>query len=125
MKPAEKTEVILSMLRPQKRKQSALYGALSGLGNEPDKAKTIYGRTSESFKEMREDLHFLAGVLTVLPRLDLPRGTQFVDEGGKLLRDAYTFGNSCNASVRSIRKMRVFGEKILRLLAKIEKEASQ
>jgi hypothetical protein len=121
MKSTEKSELILSVLRPQKRKKGLTLSALAAPTD--DEKKTIYERTSDSFHELRKDLHFLTGVLTVLPYLQLKRNVQFRDEGYKLLRDAYVFGNTCNASVGSIRKMRVFGEKILKFTEKVEKEA--
>jgi hypothetical protein len=121
MKSTEKSELILSVLRPQKRKKGLTLSALAAPTD--DEKKTIYERTSDSFHELRKDLHFLTGVLTVLPYLQLKRNVQFRDEGYKLLRDAYVFGNTRNASVGSIRKMRVFGEKILKFTEKVEKEA--
>jgi hypothetical protein len=69
-----------------------------------------------------ENLSFLAGVLTVLPFLKMTRGVQFQDDGEKILSEAHEFATTCKPSVASARKMRKYGEQILRLTEKIEKD---
>jgi hypothetical protein len=53
----------------------------------------------------------------------LKRNAQFQHEGETLVNDAFSFANTCNATVGSVRKMRKFGEKIRRLVEKIERES--
>jgi hypothetical protein len=123
MKPKEKYELILSVLRPSKRKSNSplMHGLAALVGANKD--KTIHGRTLEARHGLREDLHFLAGVLTVMPVLKLKRNAQFQHEAETLLNEAFSFSNTCDASVGSVRKMKKFGEKILRLVEKIQRDA--
>lgn len=123
MKPKEKYEFILSVLRPRKRKSSnpVLAAGLAALAGS-NKDKNISARTFEARYELREDVHFLGGVLTLLPALNLKRYPQFQHEGESLLNDAFSFANTCKATVGSVKKMKKFGERILRLVEKIEKD---
>lgn len=125
MKPKEKYEFILSVLRPRKRKSSnpVLSAGLAALAGS-NKDKNIRARTFEARCELREDVHFIGGVLTLLPALKLKRNAQFQHEGETLLNDAFSFANTCNASVGSVRKMKKFGEKILRLVEKIQRDVA-
>jgi hypothetical protein len=123
MTPKEKYQLILAVLRPSKRKSNSpvIHGLAALVGANKD--KSINGRTSEARRELRENVHFLGGVLTVLPALRLKRNAQFQHEGETLVNDAFSFANTCKATVGSVRKMRKFGEKIRRLVEKIERES--
>jgi len=114
----------MSMCRPYRsRKQLPIFRAL-GLGiRNPNKTKSIYGRAAESFRRLNQELYFLAGFLTLLPHLNLRREVQLRDEGEKLLIDAYSFlGSFKEPSVRSVRRLRVLGEKILKFVEKVERD---
>jgi hypothetical protein len=55
--------------------------------------------------------------------LNLRREVQLRDEGEKLLIDAYSFlGSFKEPSVRSVRRLRVLGEKILKFVEKVERD---
>jgi hypothetical protein len=123
MTPKEKYQLIISVLRPSKRKSNSpmIHGLAALVGANKD--KSIHGRTLEARQELRGNLHFLGGVLTVLPALDLKRYAQFQHEGETLVNDAFSFANTCKATVGSVRIMRKFGERIRRLVEKIERES--
>ena len=40
------------------------------------------------------------------------RGIQLEDDGEKILGDSYSFRNTCKPTAASVKKMKVFGEKI-------------
>jgi hypothetical protein len=125
MKPTEKAEFIVAMCRPSKtRRKSSLQGMYGlGLGDsQHNKQKTIYGRTSDAYRALQGDIHFLAGVMNVLPALNLKRGSQFSHEAEKLVNKSYSFAINAVPSAASIRKMRKFGEKMCVLLDKIDKD---
>jgi hypothetical protein len=70
----------------------------------------------------------LAGILTLLPFTNSKRRIQFQDDGEKLLLEAHEFArnalNGRKVSVASVRKMRIFGEKVQKFTAKIKKDLS-
>jgi hypothetical protein len=123
-----RTENIVGIYSPHvKRKQGPLFGMLyRNLGpGQPNKGKTIVGRTMDSYRELQGSLHFLAGVLTLLPLIDSARRVQFQHDGEKLLLEASEFARKCEPSVGSIRKMRVFSEKINGLTEKVKRDLAR
>lgn len=124
MKETEVASFIISVCRPGKRRKSPYGSAMVILGGvKPHRETTMDGRMSEARRQLRDDIHFLAGMMSILPALRLKRGTQFWNEGEKLLNAAHKFANKCASSTSSVRRMRVFGERMSTLLDKIEKDA--
>lgn len=132
MKRQREFELILTVCRPKKRNAPGrLFGVAAGTlgrllgGQQPNAQRTISKRMMDACKDLQEDIHFLAGVLTLLPFLDLRRSIEFKDDGEKLLVDAYSFYLKCEPSTASVRKMRIFGERILRFVEKVENDAKK
>jgi len=131
MNAKERAEHILGLYSPfQTRKKAPMYGLLSRIlsPEEPNKKKTTTGRFLDNYDELQRSLRFLAGILTLLPFTNSKRRSQYQDDGEKLLLEAHEFArnalNGRKVSVASVRKMRVFGEKVQKLTAKIKKDLS-
>jgi hypothetical protein len=129
MDAKKRTEELIQWYSPHKtRKQSVFYGVLTGIGGkqETNQQRTILGRALDSYRRLNSDLNFLAGMLTLLPFLKSKRTIQFRDEGEKILSEADELMNGLlgdrKPTVKMVRKMRVCGEKIMKLRAKIAKE---
>jgi len=129
MNAKERTEQLIQRYSPHTaRRRNVLYWILGSFGGPPEnnKKRSIMGRTLDSYHELKFDLSFLAGMLTLLPLLNSARGVQYRDEGEKILSDAneliHSFLEDGNATVNLVRKMRVCGERIIRLRDKIQKE---
>jgi hypothetical protein len=131
MNAKERTDLLIQLYSPyKKRKQESLYRALLGFETEePNRKRSISSRAMDSYRVLSSDLNFLTGMLTVMPFLQSPRTIQFQDEGEKLLREAndliHKFFGQKQTSVNTVRKMRIYGEKIVRLRDKIKKEMSR
>jgi len=98
MRHEQKVEFILDACRPSSRKRRPLFGIIAERilgGLKRDRDKGVGSRALEARQELNENIHFLAGVLTILPFLNLRRGIQLKDDGGKILGDAFSFRNTC------------------------------
>lgn len=129
MRRDEQIHLILRTCRPKTRKgsySSFMFGFVTG-GKKKNKQKSIYERTLTGYHDLRRDIHFLAGLLTLLPFLELPRKVQLKDQGESLLLEA----DNCMAealalpTAGSVRRMRVVGEKILRFAQTVENGAKR
>jgi hypothetical protein len=123
------TKDSISRYRPYRtRKKSALYGMTIQmlLGGVSNKTKSIHGRASDSFHQLDNSLHFLSGFLTLLPFLRLKRATQLQDDGEKLFTNAYDFVMSFgDPTVSKVRKLRIFNERIVAFVEKVERDAER
>ena len=103
-----------------------LFSAILSVGQESNKTKSIDGRASDSFRQLDHSLAFLAGFLTLLPHLDLKRSVQLQDDGERLAQDAYSFLRSFGKpSVSKVRRLRVFNEKIVGFVEKVERDLAR
>ena len=118
------TRNMIALYRPYRsRKRSRLYGLLWPVGDEPNKKKTIHGRASDAFHRLDDGLAFLAGFLTLVPHLGLKRAVPLQYEGEKLMSDAYDFlKNFGDATVSKVRKLRIYEERIVGFVEKVEKD---
>ena len=88
--------------------------------------KSIHGRALHSVRQLTESLNFLAGFLTLLPRLGLKRATQLQADGEKLFVDAHDFIRLFgDPTVSKVRRLRVFNERIVAFVEKVEKDAER
>jgi hypothetical protein len=100
-----------------------LFSAIYSAGQVPNRNRSIHARASDSFRQLDDSLAFLAGFLTLLPHLGLKRSVQLQADGEKLARDAYAFLRSFDeASVSKVRTLRVFNERIVGFVEKVEKD---
>lgn len=106
-----------------------MYRMLSAIftaGQVSNKDKSIDARASDSFRRLDHSLAFLAGFLTLLPHLGLKRSVQLQADGEKLAHDAYAFLRSFgDATVSKVRRLRVFNERIVGFIEKVEKDCDR
>jgi hypothetical protein len=96
------------------------------MGDASNKKKSIYGRAADSFGQLDDSLTFLAGFLTLLPHLGLKRAVQLQHDGEKLMWDARDFLSSIGEpSVAKVRRLRVFNERIVGFVEKVEKDCAR
>ena len=129
MNTKERAERLLLGYSPFRSRKAPLYGlGIFGL-DKKNKDQTILGRALDSYRELRTDLGFLAGMLTVLPLLDSPRKIQHQAEGERILKEGdeliHRFLGNKTATVNLVRKMRICGERIIKLRDKVQKEMSR
>jgi hypothetical protein len=104
----------------------AFLSAIMSAGQESNKTKSIHGRALDSFRRLDDSLNFLAGFMTLLPHLDLKRSVQLQDDGERLAQDAYSFLRAFgDASVSKVRRLRVFNEKIVGFVEKVERDLAR
>ena len=118
MNRAKKVEYILNGFKPARRVRNPLVAALTFLtGAKPNKTRSLEDRSLDAFHSLNGDMHFLTGVIVIIPKDNITRyeAEKLLLEGDELLRQFKTGTNM-------IRRARVHGEKILKLLKKLKKE---
>lgn len=118
------TTDIVAHYRPHReRKQLFMYSLFGSLYAKPNKTNSIYSRAADSFRRLDDSIIFLAGILTLLPHLGLKRAVQLQHDGEKLATEASAFLSSFGEpSVAKVRKLRVFNERIVGFIEKVEKD---
>jgi hypothetical protein len=122
MKRNESISLLLSIRRPGRaRKQGPIYAALgSAFGEKPNRQRTIEDRTYDALRSFERALHYLAGVLTVIPFLK-HQSERLKFEAEKLLLDGHRLVVKPQFSAAFIRRLRIHEERIHKLVQKIEK----
>src|ERR1700729_1520411 len=90
MSTKSELRAVIDLYRPYTvRTRGPIYHAL--FPTAPNKSTTIYERVLESYRYLDSKVHFLAGMLVLLPHLNLKRGVQLQDDGEKLIVEAHRF----------------------------------
>lgn len=113
----------MGLCRPKKRFRSQWY--MSGLSlNQTNAEKGLVGRLVDEHRDLHDDVHFLAGFLSLVPALNLKREAQRLHEGRTILENSYNLLGGINnpPTLGYVKRMRVQREKMLRFVEKVEKD---
>jgi hypothetical protein len=124
MNKNESVRLLLSIRRPGGARTEGPLGAalrpLSGL--KPNEQRTIEDRTFAALRSFEQSLHYLAGVLTVIPFLK-NQTPMLKFDAEELLLEGHRMGVRPEFSAAFIRRLRIHEERILKLVKKIENAA--